>query len=154
MLVRQILVMKGAAPGPDLSGVLPVITITPDATVHDAARLMADKRIGAIVVSEDGERPSGIISERDIVRELGRRGPAILDEPVSEIMTAKITTCVTGDDALSVLERMTAGRFRHLPVVDDEGRMLGLVSIGDAVSGRLKELHDEKEALTGMIMGA
>lgn len=151
MLVRQILAMKGdAAPAP---GTGTVVTIGPQASVTEAARLMAERRIGAVVVSEDGHVPAGIISERDIVRELGRRGPAVLDEPVSAIMTARIVTCVTGDDAMFVLEQMTNGRFRHLPVVDEDGRMLGLVSIGDAVSGRLKELAAEKEALTGMIMG-
>lgn len=152
MLVRQILMMKGG--GADAASARKVVTIAPDASVADAAHMMADKRIGAVVVSENGEHPVGIISERDIVRELGRRGPAVLDEPVRAIMTGSIVTCVTGDDALSVLTRMTEGRFRHMPVVDGEGRMLGIVSIGDAVSGRLKELAAEKEALTGMIMGA
>lgn len=149
MLVNQILVMKT---GPH--GGAAVVTIAPDARVTDAARKMAELRIGALVVSEDGTSPIGILSERDIVREIGRRGGGILDEPVSAIMTTRIMTCQTGDDALAVLERMTEGRFRHLPVVDDQGAMLGLVSIGDAVSGRLKELAAEKEALTGMIMGA
>ncbi|AXC48719.1 CBS domain-containing protein [Paracoccus suum] len=148
MLVNQILVMKTAPQGGN-----PVVTIAPDARVEDAARTMAELRIGALVVSEDGQRPVGILSERDIVREIGRRGGGILNEPVQAIMTGRIMTCHSGDDALAVLERMTEGRFRHLPVVDEDGIMLGLVSIGDAVSGRLKELAAEKDALTGMIMG-
>jgi CBS domain-containing protein len=144
MLVNQILSMKASGD---------IITIRPAATVADAARLLSEKRIGAIVVSDDGRTPLGILSERDIVRELSKSGAAVLDRPVSDLMTRKLVTCATGEDALAILERMTEGRFRHLPVVDDAGEMIGLISIGDAVSARLKELHAEKEALTGMIMG-
>lgn len=144
MLVKQILSMKASGE---------IVTVAPDASVADAARLLSERRIGAIVVSEDGKVPLGILSERDIVRELGRRGASVLDQPISDLMTRKLLTCTTGEDALEILERMTTGRFRHLPVVDDAGQMIGFVSIGDAVSARLKELHAEKEALTGMIMG-
>lgn len=144
MLVNQILSMKASGE---------IFTVAPDASVADAARLLSERRIGAIVVSENGKVPLGILSERDIVRELGKRGAAVLDQPISELMTRKLMTCTTGEDALVILERMTQGRFRHLPVVDDAGEMVGFVSIGDAVSARLKELHAEKEALTGMIMG-
>lgn len=152
MLVRQILSMKSdAAPTPEAAG---VVTISPDATVAQAAELLAQRRIGAVVVTTDGNRPEGILSERDIVRELGRRGAAVLDQQVGEVMTGRIATCRTGDDAIAVLSRMTDGRFRHLPVVDEDGRMIGIVSIGDAVSGRLKELAAENEALESMIMGA
>lgn len=147
MLVNQILAMKGDGP---VGG---IVTIKPGATVADAAKMLSERRIGAVVVSEDDVTPQGILSERDIVRELGRRGAEVLDLPISDLMTRKVTTCVPGDDAMTVLARMTEGRFRHLPVVDADGRMIGLVSIGDAVSGRLKELAAEKEALTGMIMG-
>lgn len=146
MLVRQILSLKDAG--------VTIVTIGSTATVADATRLLAEKRIGALVVTDDGKKPVGILSERDIVRELGRQGPDILATPISGLMTRKVSTCVTGDDVHSVLERMTAGRFRHLPVVDEEGNMIGLVSIGDAVSARLKELNAEKDALTGMIMGS
>lgn len=145
MIVKQILAMKA---GPDS-----LITVTPDARVADAAQLLSEKRIGAVVVSTDGQTLDGILSERDIVRELGRNGPEILERPVSELMTRRVNTCVCAEDALDVLNRMTQGRFRHLPVVDDDGRMLGVVSIGDVVFARLKELAAEKEALTGMIMG-
>ncbi|MFT4012931.1 MAG: CBS domain-containing protein [Paracoccus sp. (in: a-proteobacteria)] len=144
MLVNQILSMKQSGE---------IFTVAPDATVAEAAKLLSEKRIGAIVVSEDGRKPVGILSERDIVRELGRRGAAVLTASISELMTRKLATCHTGEDTLAILDRMTQGRFRHLPVVDAEGNMLGIVSIGDAVSGRLKELAAEKEALTGMIMG-
>lgn len=144
MLVKQILSMKVSHE---------VHTITSTAGVPEAVKMLTDKRIGAIVVSDDGKTPQGIISERDIVRELGKRGAKVLDLTVADLMTRNPMTCVTGDDAPSILERMTAGRFRHLPVVDAEGTLIGLVSIGDAVSARLKELRDERDALTGMIMG-
>ncbi|WP_134726375.1 CBS domain-containing protein [Paracoccus luteus] len=145
MIVKQILAMKT---GPET-----LVTVTPDSFVADAVRLLAERRIGAVVVSTDGKTPDGILSERDIVRELGRSGAEVMGRKVSEMMTRKVSTCVCAEDALTVLQRMTDGRFRHLPVVDDHGQMLGVVSIGDAVSARLKELSAEKEALTGMIMG-
>ena len=145
MIVKQILAMKS---GPD-----EIVTIRPDTTVAEAASLLSERRIGAVVVSSDGRRAEGILSERDIVRELGRSGAEVLDRKASDMMTSKVSTCVCADDALEVLERMTQGRFRHLPVVNDKGEMLGVVSIGDVVFGRLKELNAEKEALTGMIMG-
>ncbi len=145
MLVNQILSMKVSAE---------IVTIRPDALVAEATQILSERRIGALVVSEDGRTALGILSERDIVRALGRNGPSILEGPISELMTRKLMTCTTGEDALTVLERMTEGRFRHLPVVNADGDLIGLVSIGDAVSARLKELHAEKEALTGMIMGS
>ena len=144
MIVKQILAMKS---GPDH-----VETVSPGDPVSRAVEVMAQRRIGAVVVTTDGVTPEGILSERDIVRELARGGDPMA-RPVGELMTRKVATCVCADDALAVLERMTEGRFRHLPVVDADGRMVGVVSIGDAVSARLKELASEKEALTGMIMG-
>ncbi|WP_136650681.1 CBS domain-containing protein [Paracoccus aeridis] len=145
MIVKQILAMKS---GPDH-----VETVSPGDPVSRAVEVMAQRRIGAVVVTTDGVTPEGILSERDIVRELARGGDPMA-RPVGELMTRKVATCVCADDALAVLERMTEGRFRHLPVVDADGRMVGVVSIGDAVSARLKELASEKEALTGMIMGS
>jgi CBS domain-containing protein len=143
MLVQAILKNKGDAG---------VVTIAPSATVQDAAALLAARRIGALVVSADGKRVAGILSERDIVREIGRRGPACLGDTVDRIMTTAITTCTRTDTADAVLARMTAGRFRHMPVVD-AGEMVGLISIGDVVAARLAELAMEKEALEGMIKG-
>ena len=145
MIVKQILAMKA---GPDS-----IVSVRPDATVAEAAQLLSDKRIGAVVVSTDGATPQGILSERDIVRELAKSGAGIMDRRVREVMTSKVQTCQCGDEALGLLQRMTDGRFRHVPVVGDDGRMLGVVSIGDAVFARLKELDAEKDALTGMIMG-
>lgn len=143
MLVSQILKSKA-----DVG----VISVTPTSSVTDAAKLLSQHRIGTVVVSSDGETLEGILSERDIVRELGKRGTGCLSDPVSDLMTAKLTTCSPSNTALEVLEMMTAGRFRHLPVMVD-GKMVGLISIGDAVKGRLAELAMEKESLEGMIMG-
>jgi CBS domain-containing protein len=105
-----------------------------------------------LVISKDGSTLDGILSERDIVRELGRRGPSCLSETVADLMTSKIITCTKDETADSVLEKMTQGRFRHMPVVDGAA-MVGLISIGDVVKARLSELAMEKDALEGMIMG-
>jgi CBS domain-containing protein len=143
MLVRQILRSKGNSE---------VLTIRPDATVAEAARLLSERRIGCLVVSHDGARPEGVISERDIVREMGARGVGCFQEKVSEMMTEDVQTCGSDDQADDVLAQMTNGRFRHLPVLDG-GRMVGLISIGDVVKARLSELSMEKDALEGMIAG-
>jgi CBS domain-containing protein len=147
MIVQQILKLKadgGAGDG--------VVTIAPSASVGEAVKLLSEKRIGAVIVSNDGKRPMGILSERDIVRSMGKLGAEALDKKVQDLMTADLVSCTRADGALEVLERMTQGRFRHMPVVED-GEMIGLISIGDTVFARLKELAMEKEALTGMIMG-
>ncbi|WP_417243220.1 CBS domain-containing protein [Celeribacter sp.] len=126
--------------------------IAPDMTVGEAVAILSEKRIGALVVGTDFDHPDGILSERDVVRELGRQGASVLDLPVSELMTRKLVTCQPDHTALDVLEKMTQGRFRHMPVMDD-GKMVGLVSIGDVVKARLEELAMERNALEGMIMG-
>lgn len=143
MIVSQILKSKA-----DIG----VISVKPTDYTRDAIKLLSDKRIGTVVVSADGDTLDGILSERDIVREMGKRGTACIDEPVSSIMTTKLVTCSPSDNALNVLEMMTNGRFRHLPVMQD-GAMIGLISIGDVVKARLSELSMEKDALEGMIMG-
>lgn len=129
-----------------------IIAVKPTDHVRAAVALLSEKRIGTVVVSADGATLDGILSERDIVREMGKRGTSCLDEPVSNLMTSKLITCAPSDGADKVLEMMTVGRFRHLPVMD-EGRMIGLISIGDVVKARLAELSMEKDALEGMIMG-
>ncbi len=129
-----------------------VVTIAPGATLGQAAELLSTRRIGALVVSPDGKRVDGILSERDIVRELGRRGTDCLTEPVEEAMTKKIISCRRDETADQVLQKMTDGRFRHLPVIEG-GQMVGLISIGDVVKARLSELSMEKDALEGMIKG-
>ncbi|MCY1127890.1 CBS domain-containing protein [Frigidibacter sp. RF13] len=130
----------------------PIITVPPSSTVADAARLLAERRIGAVIVSDDGAKPLGILSERDIVRDVGRRGAGCLTDKVEALMTRNLVSCGPDDSADSVLEKMTAGRFRHMPVVKD-GKMVGIISIGDVVAARLSELAMEKDALAGMIMG-
>lgn len=129
-----------------------VITIEPGATVAEAAALLSARRIGSIVVSATGKDAVGILSERDIVRELGKRGAGCMADTVDDLMTKAIIHCGPGEDANEVLEKMTAGRFRHMPVIEN-GEMVGLISIGDVVKARLSQLSMEKDALEGMIMG-
>lgn len=143
MLVSQILASKPAAA---------IETIDPAASVAEAATRLSVKRIGALIVSTDGKRVDGIVSERDIVRELGRKGPVCLSETVAELMTSKIIGCAADETTDSVLQKMTDGRFRHMPVMDGKV-MIGIISIGDVVKARLSELSMEKDALEGMIMG-
>lgn len=144
MIVQQILASKA------VDGVL---TLPSTATVKDAASIMSERRIGTLVISDDeGKTPVGILSERDIVREIGSRGPDCMAEQVSEMMTKKPITCAPGDSSDSILATMTERRFRHMPVMED-GAMVGLISIGDVVKARLAELAMEKDALEGMIMG-
>ena len=143
MLVQQILKSKPSAE---------VFTVVPGTSVGDAAKILADKRIGTVVVSEGGADIQGILSERDIVRELAKRGASCLGESVDAYMTREIVTCTGSDTADSVLAKMTEGRFRHMPVVQGE-EMVGIVTIGDVVKARLTELSMEKDALEGMIMG-
>lgn len=143
MLVQLILKSKSGAA---------VVSVKPDTSVSDAAKLLSDKGIGTVLVSADGETADGILSERDIVRELGKSGSGCLSEPVSTYMTTKLVTCSSQSNVEEVLQQMTAGRFRHMPVVE-EGKMVGLVSLGDVVKAQLAEIAMEKDALEGMIMG-
>ena len=129
-----------------------VVTLPPGTTIAKVAETLSTRRIGAVVISPDGKSVAGIVSERDIVRELGRRGSACLSDSVDAIMTAKVTTCTRHDMADDLLRQMTEGRFRHVPVVE-AGEMVGLISIGDVVKARLSELSMEKDALEGMIKG-
>ncbi len=143
MLVSQILRSK-ADQG--------VVTLPPGTTVAKLAEVLSTRRIGAVVISADGKRMTGIVSERDVVRELGRRGAGCMAETVDTIMTAKVVTCTREDRADDVLQKMTDGRFRHIPVVE-AGLLVGLISIGDVVKARLAELSMENDALEGMIKG-
>jgi CBS domain-containing protein len=129
-----------------------VVTVPLGTTVGRAAEILSTRRIGAVVVSADGKRLGGIVSERDIVRELGRRGTVCLTDTVDNIMTARVITCARGDKADEVLQKMTDGRFRHIPVLEGD-EMVGLISIGDVVKARLAELTHEKDALESMIKG-
>ncbi len=143
MLVQQILASKGDHG---------VVTVAPGTSVQKVAELLSSRRIGAVVVSADGKTAKGIVSERDIVRELGKRGAACLNDKVESLMTANIVSCTRSEGTDAVLGRMTDGRFRHMPVIED-GQMVGLISIGDVVKARLMELAAEKDALEGMIKG-
>ncbi|MEP1520043.1 CBS domain-containing protein [Ascidiaceihabitans sp.] len=143
MLVQQILKSKSDDA---------VVTVAPGTLVADAAKVLAERRIGTVVVSKDGQSMAGILSERDIVREIGKRGASCLSDKVDSYMTTKLITCGRNESADKVLEMMTEGRFRHMPVVED-GALVGLITIGDVVKARLTELAMEKDALQGMIMG-
>jgi CBS domain-containing protein len=127
-----------------------VVTVLPTDTVATAAEVLAKHRIGAVIVSRDGAIVDGILSERDIVRCLGTEGPSSLQKKVSEIMTAEVIGCHPEDTANSVMEKMTDGRFRHMPVIENN-RMIGVISIGDVVKARIDEIQHENSALTDMI---
>jgi CBS domain-containing protein len=129
-----------------------VVTVVPGTTVAQTAEILSARRIGAVIVSPDGKRVSGIVSERDIVREIGRRGITCMAETVDSIMTANIVGCRRDEQANDVLQKMTDGRFRHMPVMEGN-QMVGFISIGDVVKARLTELAMEKDALEGMIKG-
>jgi CBS domain-containing protein len=122
-----------------------VISVEADATVADAVKVLSERHIGAVLVMKD-HHIEGIVSERDVVRMLGQRGAAVLKEPVSSIMTRKVVTCKRADHAAGIMEKMTNGKFRHLPVVEND-RVVGLISIGDIVKWRVKEYEREQEAL-------
>lgn len=143
MLVQQILKSKPTTG---------VETIQPGTTVAQVAEILSQKRFGALVVSPDGKAVAGIVSERDIVRELGARGPACLSDRVDAMMTSEIVSCAADETSDEVLAKMTQGRFRHMPVMEG-AEMIGLISIGDVVKAQLSKLSMEKEALEGMIKG-
>lgn len=130
-----------------------VVTIEPNATLGDAVGLLAEKRIGAIVILGADRRVVGILSERDIVRALADRGATVLHEPVSQSMTRKVSTCNDSETVVQIMERMTAGKFRHVPVVD-QGQLVGIISIGDVVKHRLHEMESESAAMRDYILTA
>jgi len=130
-----------------------VVTIEPNATLGAAVELLAEKRIGAVVIVGADRRIVGILSERDIVRALAEQGRKALDEPVSAAMTRKVSTCHERETISSIMERMTLGKFRHVPVVD-QGRLAGIISIGDVVKHRLSEVERDSAALRDYILTA
>lgn len=129
-----------------------VVTQPPGTTVAQIAEVLSSRRIGAVVISVNGKTVAGIVSERDIVREIGRHGASCLGQLVDQIMTQRVVTCAKSDRADDVLQKMTDGRFRHIPVVEG-GELVGLISIGDVVKARLAELAMENDDLEGMIRG-
>ncbi|MFG2001268.1 CBS domain-containing protein [Spirillospora sp. NPDC048911] len=143
MRIRDILRRKGNA----------VATVRPDATVRELLATLAEHNIGAAVVSPDGETIAGIASERDVVRRLHEHGARLLDRPVAEIMTERVRTCEPETDVHDLRTTMTEHRIRHIPVVVD-GRLAGLVSIGDVVKSAIDELESEREHLVDYIQRA
>ncbi|QIS12080.1 CBS domain-containing protein [Nocardia arthritidis] len=142
MRIAEILRRKGSA----------VATVTPETTVQSLLGTLAEHNIGAVVVSPDGSRIAGIVSERDVVRNLHRRGAALLDRPVAEIMTAAVRTCDPDDRVDGLRNIMTEHRIRHLPVVRDN-RLVGIVSIGDVVKSAISELTFERQHLVEYVQG-
>ena len=130
-----------------------VVTVTPDTKVRQLVAVLAEHRIGAVVVSRDGTAVDGIASERDIVQALARRGAAVMSEPVTAIYTAEVHTITPQTPIEEVMRMMTERRVRHAPVVVD-GSLRGIVSIGDVVKIRVGELETERAALTGYITGS
>jgi CBS domain-containing protein len=129
-----------------------VVSVKPEQSVTELLSLLAEHGVGALVVSADGSTLDGIVSERDVVRRLHRFGPGLLDAPVRDIMTAQVHTCPPDTDLDELMRVMTNGRFRHVPVIED-GRMIGIVSIGDVVKHRIDELQSERDQLTAYITG-
>jgi CBS domain-containing protein len=142
MTVRAILDTKGHQ----------IMSVLPDAKMSEAIKLLSERRIGAVLVMSQGSI-DGILSERDIVRVLGERGASVLDEPVSAVMTRKVVNCRPNDTVSAIMEMMTLGKFRHLPVLDGD-RVVGLISIGDVVKWRVQEYENEQEALRTYIKTA
>ncbi len=130
-----------------------VVSVEPNATLTFVVALLAERRIGAALVLGVDRRIVGIASERDIVRALGERGTAALDDPVSRIMTRRVSTCTEGETISSIMERMTEGKFRHVPVVD-QGQVVGIISIGDVVKYRLHEMERDSAAMRDYILTA
>jgi CBS domain-containing protein len=130
-----------------------VATIGPDASVAEAVALLREQNVGALVVVDDESRIAGILSERDIVRALNERGTGVLEQRVDQVMTRKVFTCSESDTVAQIMEQMTAGKFRHVPVVD-QGRLVGIISIGDVVKYRLHEIESESNALREYILTA
>jgi CBS domain-containing protein len=130
-----------------------VATIRQAATLSEAVDMLGEHGIGALVVSGDGHAIEGIVSERDIVRAAGRSGAAALDATVGSVMSTDVITCARNDGVDLLMGLMTERRIRHLPVVDDQGQLAGIISIGDVVKARLAELEQENQALSQYITG-
>jgi CBS domain-containing protein len=143
MNVKAILAAKGGD----------IVSIEPTADLAAAAKLLAERRIGSVVIRGAGGRLAGILSERDIVRALAEHGAAALQLPVGQAMTRNVATCGEDDSVASIMERMTEGKFRHLPVVEN-GNLVGLISIGDVVKQRVDQIERESEAMRDYIRSA
>ena len=143
MNVKTILAAKGGD----------IIGIEPTANLAAAAKLLSKHRIGAVVIRGAGGRLAGILSERDIVRAMAEHGAAALDIPVGQAMTRNVMTCGENDSIAELMERMTSGKFRHLPVLDAE-QLVGVISIGDVVKMRVQEIETDAAAMRDYIQTA
>jgi CBS domain-containing protein len=143
MTVQKILCNKGTN----------VTTTQPTATLESGIRILAEREIGALVVLDAEQRVIGVLSERDVVRALAERGAGALTEPLARVMMRKVSTCTQSETVNSIMEQMTAGKFRHVPVVEQE-RLVGIVSIGDVVEHTLMAMQHESEALHDYIQTA
>ena len=143
MTVKTILATKGSN----------VLSIEPTASLEAAVAMLAKHRVGALLVLGPDRRVIGILSERDIVRALAERGAGALKEPLAQSMTRKVVTCSQSDTVGALMERMTTGKFRHLPVIEQD-QLVGIISIGDVVKQRLHEMEHEAEALRDYIQTA
>ena len=143
MDVATILKRKGSA----------VLTVTPEISIAAVVKILREKRIGVVVVSDDGKRVQGILSERDVVRWLADDGAAVLDRPARELMTREVKTCKPKDQIADLMAQMSTHRIRHLPVVEN-GALGGMISIGDVVKYRLEEIEFEAEALKQYVANA
>ena len=143
MTVKAILAAKGG----DL------ISIEPTATLDNAVKTLAKNRIGALLVLGPDRRVIGILSERDIVRVLAEQGPDVLTQPLSQVMTREVVTVGPSETVAEIMERMTSGKFRHIPVVEQE-QLIGIISIGDVVKHRLHQMEQESAALREYIQTA
>jgi CBS domain-containing protein len=141
MQVRHILQSKGRD----------VVAVAAGARLIDAAHLLSERRIGALIVKDGAGALAGIISERDLVHAIARRGASALDQPVSAFMTPGPATCVESDTVETIMEVMTHGRFRHVPVLDGSEQLCGMISIGDVVKTRIAETVNEAAALRDYI---
>ena len=143
MFVKNILADKGGN----------VVTIEPTADLAAAAKLLAERRIGSVLILGADQRIVGILSERDIVRAVAEHGRTALNKPVSQLMTRDVKTCSEDDTIRDLMGRMTAGKFRHMPVVQ-QGKLIGIVSIGDVVKSLVEEIDHEAEAMRDYIQTA
>jgi CBS domain-containing protein len=143
MTVKAILDRKGSD----------VATIEPTAELASAVKLLAARRIGALVVTSSEREIAGIVSERDVIRVLAESGAAVLEQPVAQVMTRKVVTCTRADTMSNIMELMTAGKFRHLPVVEGN-KLIGVISIGDVVKHRVQQIEFESAALRDYITTA
>ena len=142
MAVSDILAEKGRA----------VVTVAQQSSIHDVANLLAEKKIGAVVVLDGGDRVCGIISERDVVREIAQSGHDGLAKPVTACMTKSVVSCREDDSIDVLMEKMTTGKFRHLPVIEDE-KLTGIISIGDVVKRKIEMAEREAEDMKRYIAG-